>query len=275
MVINAHTKISSILKHNPAALEAIVSISPKFEKLRNPVLRKLMAATASISMASKIGGCRVEDFFDKLAPLGFDIDHTAPVTTETIDQAPGFIKTLKHDQVIALDVRPIMAAGKEPLSAILEKIRALKRGQVLKIVNSFEPTPLMQLLQKQGFDSYAAELNGNLVETWFYKKTDWQQCEMPVHTGPSDNWDEILERFKDRIETIDVRNLEMPLPMLSILESLDRLPPQTALFVYHKRIPVFLLPELAQRQFDYRVKEITAGEVHLIIFKNDDYRQQQ
>jgi len=54
MVITANTKIAAILKHNPAALDAIVSLLSKFEKLRNPVLRKLMAGRASVSMASKI-----------------------------------------------------------------------------------------------------------------------------------------------------------------------------------------------------------------------------
>src|SRR5688572_7220648 len=100
MVINANTKIGSILKHNPAALEAIVSISPKFEKLRNPILRKLMAGRASVSMASKIGGCRIDDFFRKLAPLGFEIDRKTPVTRENIKQAPGFLQTLQGDQVV-------------------------------------------------------------------------------------------------------------------------------------------------------------------------------
>lgn len=72
--INANTKIAAILKQHPDALEAIISISPKFNKLRNPLLRKLMASRASISMASKIGGCSVNDFFEKLQPLGFVID---------------------------------------------------------------------------------------------------------------------------------------------------------------------------------------------------------
>jgi len=32
-------------------------------------------------------------------------------------------------------------------------------------------------------------------------------------------------------------------------------------------LPVFLLPELAERKFDYRVNEIAPGEVHLLIFR--------
>lgn len=76
MTINANTKIAAILKHNADALDAIVSISPKFEKLRNPLLRKIMAGRTSLAMASKIGGCSVNDFFVKLQPLGFEIDST-------------------------------------------------------------------------------------------------------------------------------------------------------------------------------------------------------
>jgi uncharacterized protein (DUF2249 family) len=259
MVINANTKIAAILKHNPATLEAIISLSPGFEKLRNPLLRKLMAGRASVSLAGRIGGCSMEAIFAKLKPLGFETDNTIPVISEK-REAPDFIKS---KQIVTLDVRPIIDAGSDPLSAILEKIKTLQ-GQVLKILNSFEPIPLMQLLQKQGFESYAEEINDNLVETWFYRTSNIIQPEGIVTT---ETWNEILVRCKDTLQTIDVRNLEMPLPMLTILEALDNLSAGSALFVYHKRIPVFLLPELVQRQFDYRVKEISDGEVHLLIFK--------
>src|SRR5690554_6941064 len=71
MEINEKTKIAALLKHHPDALETIVKLSPDFKKLRNPVLRALMAGRTTIAMASKIGGCRPEDFFKALAPIGF------------------------------------------------------------------------------------------------------------------------------------------------------------------------------------------------------------
>jgi len=67
---------------------------------------------------------------------------------------------------------------------------------------------------------------------------------------------------------VDVRQLEMPLPMHTILEALGTLPAEKALFVYHKRIPVFLLPELEERNLSYRIKEISETEVHLLIYKD-------
>ena len=70
------------------------------------------------------------------------------------------------------------------------------------------------------------------------------------------------------MQMVDVRQLEMPQPMMTILGAIEKLPEDKALFVYHKRIPVFLLPELRERKFDYRIKEAGANEVRLLIFKD-------
>ena len=141
-------------------------------------------------------------------------------------------------------------------------------GQVLKILNTFEPTPLISLLSKKGWESFVRPVNANLVETFFYKtKAAQTVTENTVITPANSHWQQVLQSFGNRLQKLDVRHLEMPQPMLAILEALDRLPGDRALYVFHKRIPVFLLPELAQRGFDYRVNEVAAGEVHLLIYK--------
>ena len=174
MTINANTKIATLLKHNPDALEVIVSISPKFVKLRNPLLRKVIAGRTSIAMASKLGGCNVEDFFNKLQPIGFEIDKAA-IALEVKDEerpVPELLKNIQPGKIIELDVRPVIETGKDPLKVILQKVKELETGHILKIINSFEPTPLMHLLRKQGFESYAKIISDELVHTYFYKKTD-------------------------------------------------------------------------------------------------------
>ncbi|HTN08546.1 DUF2249 domain-containing protein [Agriterribacter sp.] len=269
MIINAGTKIATILKQNNAALEAIIAVSPKFEKLRNPILRKVMAGRTSLAMAAKVGGCTVDDFFMKLKPLGFETDMiTTLAGEETKKPVPAFMTSLKKEQIIELDVRPVIASGKDPLGIIVQKVKTIQPGQVLKIINTFEPTPLMALLEKQGFVSYADAIKEDWVETYFYKTDVAKTPVKDVPAGSSEGWDMVLQQFESHIKTIDVRHLEMPGPMMTILESLETLPADTALYVYHKRIPVFLLPELAERKFGYRIKEISDGEVHLLIFKD-------
>ena len=267
MIINSNTKIAAILKENPDALEAIVSISPRFTKLRNPFLRKLMASRTSISMASKVGGCSVHDFFEKLKPLGFTVDDTADASDEERqEEIPDFLRTVAKSDIIDLDVRAMLEAGNDPFNLIREKLNTLGKGQVLKIINTFEPTPLIHLMSKQGFESYTEVYDKDEIFTYFYRGDEIRNFD-PEIKKQNDDWDSVLLKFEGKLVTTDVRQLEMPMPMLTILELLENLPEDNALYVYHKRIPVFLLPELADRKLDYRIKEISDGEVHLLIFK--------
>lgn len=269
MLINAHTKIGSILKESADALDAIISISPKFEKLRNPLLRKVMAARTSIATASKIGGCRVADFFNKLKPLGFEIDDSILAGQEVKKKKlPAFMLNLKQEQLTELDVRPLIMSGKDPLGLIMQKIRWLRPGETLKIINSFYPEPLILLLKKQGFDSFADVIDDNLVETYFYKNEVIATTDTKPLVDVYGGWDEISEKYKDNLQTIDVRRMEMPLPMMTILDALDKLSVDSALFVYHKRIPVFLLPELSERKFSYLIRETRGGEINLLIYRD-------
>lgn len=271
MTINSETKIAALLKTHPMALEAIVSISPAFEKLRNPVLRKVIAGRTSISMASRLGGCAVDDFYAKLAPLVFTIDNTSPgkVEEETEEKtAPDFLTNCKPEAIVELDVRPIIESGRDPLNNILTKVKSLEPGSVLKIINSFDPAPLRHLLGRQGFVSYTKHINDFLVHTFFYKKQEGVLQAAPSGNEQGESWETLLIRFKNAIETVNVRELEMPLPMHTILKALDTLPAGKALQVFHKRIPVFLLPELTDRKFQYRIKEIKEGEVELLIYRD-------
>ena len=267
MTINANTKIAQVLKLNPAALEAIISISPRFQKLRNPFLRRLMAGRTTIAMASKLGGCNVQDFFARLAPLGFVIDNETKAIEEEKKPLPAFITNLQTEKIIVLDVRSMISAGKDPLGLITENVKTLEAGHVLKIVNSFEPAPLITMLQKKGFETYVDELSIDVVETYFYKPFTSASASVEKDPVILNDWENVFQQFKDRMVEVDVRNMEMPMPMMTILETLETLPAEKALFVYHKRIPVFLLPELADRGFEYRIKEIAADYVQLLIFK--------
>lgn len=268
MRINEQTKIAVLLKHHPDALEAIVALADDFKKLRNPVLRKLMAGRTSIVMAAKIGGCTPQDFFNTLVPLGFEIAEAANEEVKTKQNpVPDFLKKLESNQLISLDVRSMLAEGTDPLKLIQQTVREMHPGQVLQIINTFEPVPLIKLLEKQGFEAWVDVVEQDLIETFFFKKGAQQPAQVKPESSDTDSWEALLQQYTGKLETIDVRHLEMPGPMMAILDALERLPAEKALYVQHKRIPVFLLTELKDRNFDYRIKEVADGEVYLLIFK--------
>ena len=277
MSINERTKLSELLKHHPDALEAIVSLSPDFKKLRNPVLRALMAGRTIIVMASKMGGIGPSDFFRALEALGFESEASqGSLSQEPVPKnipRPEALKSLAAERLVSFDVRSILADGKDPLRPIQQRVKSLKAGEVLLIVNTFEPVPLIKVLEKQGFQSHVEVLAPDRVETYFYRLEGEGAPMGEVQVGEeegstSGDWEPLLERFAGNLEEIDVRHLEMPMPMMTILEALETLPQGKALYVYHKRIPVFLLTELRERNFDYRIREVGDGEVYLLIFAN-------
>lgn len=276
MLINEQTKIAALLKHHPGALETIVMLSPDFNKLRNPILRRLMAGRTSIAMASKIGRCKPEDFFKALGPLGFETDNTPASPSENASSKnapkPEYLQNIQPERLVNFDVRAMLAEGNDPLKQIQQKVKSLQPEEVLVIVNNFEPVPLIKLLERQGFQTYVHFIDVDMIETYFYKIVPAHAAKEEVAVGEevpeSGDWEGMLTAFENNLVQIDVRHLEMPMPMMTILESLEVLPEEKALYVHHKRIPVFLLSELKERGFDYRIKEIGAGEVHLLVFKN-------
>lgn len=52
-----------------------------------------------------------------------------------------------------LDVRPLIADGSEPFSAIRARIDALTPGHGLTVIAPFLPAPLIELLKSEGFES--------------------------------------------------------------------------------------------------------------------------
>lgn len=266
MLINRNTKISVIIKHNMEAIASIASINPHFKKLKNPVLRALLAPRVNLAEASKIGKCSVEDLFEKLKLIGFKIDESEKNIPENkanilIEQEIVPTKTI--------DVRPIIQKAEDPFLLIMNAVKDLKTSETLEIINSFEPIPLIRILSKKGFLCSTVQKRENLYSTYFKSNADNSlniNSSSIIELNQEDfNLEDL--KSKDKQTEIDVRDLEMPLPMLTILEQLEQLPKKFVLKVYHKKVPQFLIPELEERDFIMKYYIKTDEEVLLLISK--------
>jgi uncharacterized protein (DUF2249 family) len=273
MKINSQTRIAALIKHNPEAIEAIASINPHFNKLKNPVLRAVLAPRVSIADAARIGKCKPEDFFKKLEAIGFEIEGDAQALpiSETTVQSPlpdTFKDKIAACEYTSLDVRPILERGTDPFQAIMSMVKELKPGEVLQVINSFEPTPLIKILESKGFLS-SVDHQGEVVYTYLLKAAE-STAGTPAPTGTMvtrEVFESRIEKFGERIQRTDVRALEMPMPMVTILNHLETLPNGYALYVDHKKVPKHLLDELATRNWVSLIWEQEEGEVKLLIFK--------
>ena len=267
--IHPKTKISALIKANAEVINALSELNPHFKKLHNPVLRKLLASRVTIDDACRISGSKLEDFMSKMRELGFNTNTSLEPNITTPSESS--ISTLFQNlTAIQLDVRPALASGNDPLKLILTAIDGLKPTECLKLINTFEPLPLITLLAKRGFASYTERQKPDEVITWFAKSENsvLPAEDIPIADSDAEEFNTIFESFSpDNLHSIDVRELAMPLPMVTILSELKNLPKQKALFVLHKKVPVYLLPELKDRGFSYLIQNTPDDKVNLLIYR--------
>jgi uncharacterized protein (DUF2249 family) len=268
--INTQTKISQLLEVNcDLVIKTLVNFNKKFSMLKNPLLRKLLVKRVSIADACKISKTEIADFMWSMKQIGFKVTGDTPVENNLSVLAAPFREPLDY---LELDVRPILTQDKDPLKEILACIKKLEEGQGLKLVNTFEPLPLIYLLADKGFSYRVEHVNANTVITYFNRSAlaSAETLTIPATEPKIDDkqFDLLLAGFvPDQVKYMDVRDLEMPKPMLAILEQTPNLTAGKALFIYHKKIPVYLLPELEKQGLQYVFKNITPGNVNMLIYK--------
>lgn len=276
MKITEKTKISELIKADKNCIDAISSVAEPLKKLHNPILRKIMASRVTIAEAAKMGGTTVEAIVKAITPLGFEFE--TGNSSETKQEAfretkPSWLLNAAENTIIHYDVRPILESGTDPLKAILGKFKEVPAGYILCIINSFVPTPLIHLLkQEKAEDSFIDTISQTEFHTYFLKKQaeskiQSEKTEKVIMDDESSFNLQLNSYLPDKIKEIDVRNMEMPMPMQTILGELEELSFGTILFVHHKRVPLYLLEELADKNFEVHINTIDENYVKLIILE--------
>lgn len=68
-----------------------------------------------------------------------------------------------------LDVRPILAAGREPLADIMAIVTPMNAGDTLVLITPFLPSPLIEKLQAEGFEARPERRRDGAWETRFQR----------------------------------------------------------------------------------------------------------
>jgi len=268
MIITAKTKISKIIKYDKNVIDVIASINKHFRKLRNPILAKVLAPRVSVADAARIGGVSTEEFLKKLRDNGYEVESIQEEKQVSQENKTNTIMDKKN--IVTLDVRPILSGGVDPFDEIMKTIKGMKKDETLLIVNTFEPVPLLNILQKRGYIYQTERPEPGVVHCYLQKAdtaTPSTNGESEEKEKETEDFGSVEKRFKGKLTEIDVRELEMPMPMVATLEALEKLSEGEALYVHHKRLPRFLLPELENRGYKLVTKPIDENNLKLIIFK--------
>jgi DUF438 domain-containing protein len=118
MDISASTKIDDLLKAYPFLEDFLITLSPRFKGLKNPIMRKTIGKVATLGKVAGIGGLDLNDFLTAL--------------TDEINRHTG--KAASPAEPIPEKTAGARADSKERQAALKEIIKALHAGEDMAVL---------------------------------------------------------------------------------------------------------------------------------------------
>ena len=140
------------------------------------------------------------------------------------------------DGLLTLDVRPILASGRDPLADVLGALEGLADDGVLLLIAPFQPRPLLALLEGRGFHADLSQVGAAF------------EVEIRAPAAP---------------EVLELRELEAPGPLEAVLAGAAGLQSGQALIARVPRVPRMLLPHLEERGLAWCAVERADGSALL------------
>lgn len=165
-----------------------------------------------------------------------------------------------NNNIVTLDVRADIRAGRQPCSSIMGAATGLKDGESLRLLAPFEPKPLFEVLGQQGFAHSAQEIGDGDWEVLFFRDATLIERlkQTPASQSPAPACGCSAAAAPSVVE-VDARGLEPPQPMTRILEVLASLSGSATVRARTDRRPMHLYPLLEARGFAGESEEQSDG----------------
>ena len=287
MVIGRSDRVSTVLSADESLIDVFVDLSPAFERLRNPAMRKIMSRLVTVEQAARMAGVDADALVARLnggsgaRPTDDSVASAAAGPHRESPDAvalPEALRRLPTNAILDLDVRDDLRHGREPFSRIMAAKREVPYGGALRLRAIFEPVPLYAVMGKQGFHHHTEQIGPEDWCVWFYRPDDEEvdDDEAASRGSAADRADPgapddaspaavVGEAGGEGVLVLDVRGLEPPEPMVRTLAALEDLPADGTLVQVNVRVPEFLLPRLEERGFVYEIREQTTEIVRVFI----------
>lgn len=162
---------------------------------------------------------------------------------------------------IDVDVRPVLKAGGEPFSQIMQAVDALEPGQGIRLFAPFKPIPLFGVMASKGFSHDALELGDG---EWQIEFSPLPDVTGETLAGPTSESDAAWPR---PVLELDNRDLDPPEPMARVLQAVEAVRAGEVVSALLPREPMFLFPELTKRGHQWRGGFETDGTTYRILVR--------
>jgi len=167
--ITPESRIGELLERWPELEAVLVALSPHFQALANPALRRTVAKVATLRQVSTVSGVPLGVLIEKLrAGAGLSPIVVSDEAGGAATERPAW--AVEGAVVRTLDARAAIESGEHPMPQVMADLARLGDGQVYQLVTPFVPAPLLDLAREKGFASFSATEAPGLVRTFFRKE---------------------------------------------------------------------------------------------------------
>lgn len=165
LIISPKTRVGELLEAYPELEPVLISMSPAFEKLRNPILRKTVARVATIQQISVVGGISVDSIIKRLRQETGESIPDIETTHSNISPANVEKPSWIDEKKIALryDATPVINSGESPMNEILNLAKKLETVQILELKTPFIPEPILDILRKKNYAVHSLQDQGFVI----------------------------------------------------------------------------------------------------------------
>jgi len=152
IVINPTTRVGELLDAFPELEATLKSLSPSFQALSNPLLRRTVARVATLEQAARVGGLPVPDLVHALRRAAGQEGDEVTTSSRAEQAVPAWAESAAP--AVTLDAETLLSAGRTPVAEAAERLAGMSPGEVLELTSPFEPAPLIDALRAKGHEVY-------------------------------------------------------------------------------------------------------------------------
>lgn len=157
--IDLQTKVGVLLEVYPQLEDTLLTLSPSFAKLKNPIIRKTIGRVATLGQVAEVGNIDAAYLITELRKAISDnsvVDNELPIELDTIEK-PQWLD--KENVEFTFDACSIIESGGSPMKAIIDNANKLNHEEIMLLITPFRPTPIIELLQNKGFAIWGEMIN--------------------------------------------------------------------------------------------------------------------
>lgn len=169
LLITPHTIVADLLNTYPQLEDTLIEIAPVFKKLKNPVLRKTIAKVTSLKQAATIGNVPLPRLINELRKVvGQELSDNTEDNSHVAIVKPDWA----NDEKVKLiyDAREDLENGVPPVSKVVKDIETISRDEIYLLITPFTPLPLIDIVNKKGFQTYSEKAEENKFFTFIRKR---------------------------------------------------------------------------------------------------------